>query len=88
MELRGFNYAEAHGVRRTVFRDIRLRPADYAVMLTSVAWLVVVGWVAVQAGTFPVIPLPWLVFLGVLVVLLGLVSWRISHTINRSGTAA
>jgi energy-coupling factor transport system permease protein len=87
MELRGFNYAEANGVRRTVFRDIRLRSADYGVMLTSLVLLVLSGVVAIQSGSFPVIPTPWLIFLGVLVLLLGVVAWRISHTINRSGTA-
>jgi energy-coupling factor transporter transmembrane protein EcfT len=87
MELRGFNYAEANGVRRTVYRDIRLRSADYAVIVTSLGLLILSGLVAVQVGSFPVIPTPWLVFLGVLALLLGLVSWRISHTINRSGTA-
>jgi energy-coupling factor transport system permease protein len=88
MELRGFNYAEANGVRRTVFRDIRLRSADYAVMLTSIALLILSAVIAIQVGSFPVIPTPWLVFLCVLVLLLGLVAWRISRTINRTGTTA
>jgi energy-coupling factor transport system permease protein len=87
MELRGFNYAEANGIRRTVFRDIRLRSADYGVMLTSLVLLVLSGVVAIQSGSFLVIPTPWLIFLSVLVLLLGVVAWRISHTINRSGTA-
>jgi len=85
MELRGFNYAEANGVRRTVFRDIRLRSADYAVILASVLLLIASGVIAVQFGSFPVIPTAWLVFLCVLVLLVGLAPRRISHTINRSG---
>jgi len=88
MELRGFNYAEAHGIRRTVFRDIRLRPADYAVMIASGVLLVGVTVVSIQVGSFPSIPTPWLVFLGVLVVLLGMVAWRISHTISQSGSTS
>jgi energy-coupling factor transport system permease protein len=84
MELRGFNYAEAHGIQRTVFRDIRLRPADYAVIVVSVVLLALVSAVAIQVGSFPVIPTPWLIFLGVLVLLLAAVFWRISHTITAS----
>jgi protein-S-isoprenylcysteine O-methyltransferase Ste14 len=86
--LRGFNYAEAHGIRRTVFRDIRLRPPDYAVMIASIVLLVGVTVVSIQVGSFPSIPTPWLVFLGVLVVLLGMVAWRISHTISQSGSTS
>jgi energy-coupling factor transporter transmembrane protein EcfT len=85
MELRGFNYAEAHGIRRTVFRDIRLRPADYAVMVVSPLLLLGVGVLAVQVGSFPVIPTPWLVFLSILVLLFAAVAWRISRTIAGSG---
>ena len=85
MELRGFNYAEAHGIRRTVFRDIRLRPADYAVMVVSPLLLLAVGVLAVQVGSFPVIPTPWLVFLSILVLLFAAVAWRISRTIAGSG---
>jgi energy-coupling factor transport system permease protein len=84
MELRGFNYAEAHGVQRTVFRDIRLRPPDYAVMVISVLLLVAVTAIAILIGSFPVIPTPWLVFLGILVLLSAAVFWRISHTIAAS----
>jgi hypothetical protein len=43
-------------------------------MATSVLLLVLAGAVAIQAGTFPVIPTLWIVFLCVLVLLLGLVS--------------
>jgi energy-coupling factor transport system permease protein len=82
MELRGFNYAEAHGVQRTVYRDIRLRPADYAVMAGSAVVLVASAVLAVQLGSFPVIPTPWLVFLAILAVLLAAVAWRISRTIT------
>src|SRR5215216_838819 len=88
MELRGFNYAETHGIRRTVFRDIRLRAADYGVMIGSVLGLVAAVVLAIQVGSFPMIPTPWLVFLGILVLLFAAVAWRIGHTISSAGSAS
>jgi energy-coupling factor transport system permease protein len=85
MELRGFNYAETIGVRRTVFRDIRMRRRDWVVVALSVAFLIASAVLAVRLGTFPAIPTPWLVFLGVLAVGLILVAWRVSQAVQGSG---
>ena len=82
MELRGFNYAETVGVRRTVFRDIRMRPRDWAVVGVSVLWLIAAIGLSVRLGAFPQIPRAWLVFLGILLVLFFLIAWRISRTIK------
>ncbi len=82
MELRGFSYAEARGVRRTMFRDVRMRPRDYAVVAFSILGLVAAIALAAAAGALPKIPLPWLVFLGVLAILFSAVAWRIARTIR------
>jgi len=82
MELRGFNYAETVGARRTVFRDIRMRPRDHAVVAVSVLGLVAAVWLSVRLGAFPEIPRAWLVFLGILLVLFSAIAWRISRTIK------
>ncbi len=82
MELRGFNYAETVGARRTVFRDIRMRPRDHAVVAVSVLGLVAAVWLSVRLGAFPEIPRAWLVFLGILLVLFSAIAWRISRTIR------
>ena len=87
-ELRGFNSAEAQGVRRTVFRDIRLRAADHSVMIASFVLLADVTVLSIQLGSFPSIPTPSLVFLGVSVLLFGIVAWRISHTISHSDSTS
>jgi energy-coupling factor transport system permease protein len=82
MELRGFNYAETVGARRTVFRDIRMRPRDHAVVAVSVLGLVAAVGLSVRLGAFPEIPRAWLVFLGILLVLFSGIAWRISRTIK------
>jgi energy-coupling factor transport system permease protein len=82
MELRGFNYPEAVGVRRTVFRDIRMRPWDWIVVAGSVGFLVATAALAVWHGTFPTISAPWLIFLGVLVVLLAIVARHITQAVR------
>src|SRR3989442_8422585 len=82
MELRGFNYAETVGARRTVFRDIRMRPRDYAVVAVSLLGLVAAVGLSVLLGAFPEIPRAWLVFLSILLVLFSAIAWRISRTIK------
>src|SRR5213076_2629417 len=82
MELRGFNYAETVGARRTVFRDIRMRPRDHAIVAVSGLGLVAAVWLSVRLGAFPEIPRAWLVFLGILLVLFSAIAWRISRTIK------
>jgi energy-coupling factor transport system permease protein len=82
MELRGFNYAETVGVRRTVFRDIRMRCRDWMVVAVSVLALLATIALSLWLGTFPRIPAPWLVFLGVLALLFSMIAWRISRTIK------
>ena len=82
MELRGFNYAETVGARRTVFRDIRMRPRDHAVVAVSAFGLVVAVALSVRLGAFPEIPRAWLVFLGILLVLFSAIAWQISRTIR------
>jgi energy-coupling factor transporter transmembrane protein EcfT len=82
MELRGFNYAETVGVRRTVFRDIRMRPRDYAVVAVAGLGLVAAVALSMRLGAFPEIPRPWLVFLGILLVLFSAIAWRITRTIK------
>jgi len=82
MELRGFNYAETVGARRTVFRDIRMRPRDHAVVAVSLLGLVAAVGLSVLLGAFPEIPRAWLVFLGILLVLFSAIAWRISRTIK------
>ena len=70
------------GVRRTVFRDIRMRPRDWAVVGVSVLWLIAAIGLSARLGAFPQIPRAWLVFLGILLVLFSLIAWRISRTIK------
>jgi energy-coupling factor transport system permease protein len=82
MELRGFNYAETVGTRRTMFRDIRMHVRDYVVVAISGLGLVAVIALSIWLGAFPEIPAPWLVFLGILVVLFSAIAWRISRTIK------
>jgi len=82
MELRGFNYGETMQVQRTVFRDIRLRRWDWVVMAVSAAFLLGVVVLALRAGSFPAIPTSWLIFLGLLAVLLTIVAWVISRAIK------
>ncbi len=82
MELRGFNYAETVGARRTVFRDIRMRPRDYAVVAVSLLGLVAAVGLSVLLGAFPESPRAWLVFLSILLVLFSAIAWRISRTIK------
>lgn len=82
MELRGFSYAEARGVKRTMFRDVRMRRRDHVVVAASLSGLLVTIALAALAGALPTIPLPWLVFLGVLAVLFSTVAWRIARTIR------
>ncbi|HYY73615.1 MAG TPA: energy-coupling factor transporter transmembrane component T [Solirubrobacterales bacterium] len=82
MELRGFNYAETVGARRTVFRDIRMRPRDHAVVAVSGLGLVAAVGLSVRLGAFPEIPRAWLVFLSILLVLFSAIAWRISRTIK------
>ncbi len=91
MELRGFDYAEMVGVRRTVFRDVRMRGWDWAVVAGSLAMLAAAAVLATLLGTLPTIPTAWLVFLAILAVLLTLVAWRVSLAVKgrqpaRSGT--
>jgi energy-coupling factor transport system permease protein len=82
MELRGFNYAETAGLRRTVFRDIRMHTRDWVVVTLSVLSLVLVVSLSVWLGTFPKVPRAWLVFLTILVVLFSAIAWRVSRTIK------
>jgi len=82
MELRGFNYAETVGARRTVFRDIRMRPRDHAVVAVSVFGLIAAVALSVRLGAFPEVPRAWLVFLAILLVLFSVIAWRISRTIK------
>jgi energy-coupling factor transport system permease protein len=85
MELRGFNYAETVGARRTVFRDIRMRPRDHAVVAVSALGLAAAVALSVRLGTFPEVPRAWLVFLAILAVLFSGVAWRIGRTIRGAG---
>lgn len=39
MEARGFSFPEATGVRRVIYRDVRLRATDWAIILLSLAGL-------------------------------------------------
>jgi energy-coupling factor transport system permease protein len=82
MELRGFNYAETVGGPRTVFRDIRMRSRDYAVVALSLLGLAAAIALSMRVGTFPEIPRAWLAFLVMLVVLFSVIAWRIGRTIK------
>lgn len=74
MELRGFGYAEEAGIKRVLFRDIRLRPRDYLVMLLSLGFLAGVFVYAAQAGTLPALSRGQKIFAVILVSLFALVA--------------
>lgn len=44
MELRGFSFPEITGVQRVIYRDIRLRPADWGVMAATAGLIVAAVW--------------------------------------------
>lgn len=44
MELRGFSYPEETGSSRVIFRDVRMRPADWAVVALSLLLVVAAAW--------------------------------------------
>lgn len=84
MELRGFGYAEEVGIKRTLFRDIRLRPRDYLVMVCSVLFLAAVIAYAARAGTLPKLTSGQKVFAGVLLALFGVVAVVITRALGGS----
>lgn len=82
MELRGFGYAEEAGIRRSLFRDIRLRRADYVIGAASLAFLVAAVVHAAQAGSLPVLSRGQQVFGAVLLALLAVVGIAIVRAIG------
>lgn len=82
MELRGFGYAEEAGIKRTLFRDIRLATTDYAAMLLSATCLVAVVIYAAQAGTLPQLGRGQSIFGIVLVVLLTAVAFTVNRALR------
>jgi energy-coupling factor transport system permease protein len=50
MELRGFSFPEETGVQRQLFRDIRMRPLDWA--LTSLCLIVLLGAIVLRLSGF------------------------------------
>ena len=43
MEMRGFSYAEEMQVQRTILRDVRMRPLDFAVLAAAAALVAIVA---------------------------------------------
>lgn len=84
MEMRGFGYAEEAGIARTLFRDVRLRPRDWAAMAFSVLGLGAVFAYADARGSLRV---TWLhvAFAGGLAALVLVVGTIIGRAITAEG---
>ncbi|HEX7010921.1 MAG TPA: energy-coupling factor transporter transmembrane component T [Phycisphaeraceae bacterium] len=82
MELRGFGYAEEAGLPRTLFRDVRLRGVDYAVMVASLAALAGAFTYAARQGGLPTLTTGQKVFGGLLLLLFSLVATVIARALR------
>jgi energy-coupling factor transporter transmembrane protein EcfT len=82
MELRGFGYAEEAGIRRSLFRDVRLRRNDYVVGGLSVLFVVAVIAHAAQAGSLPILTRGQRIFGALLIALLAIVGVAIIRAVG------
>jgi hypothetical protein len=55
MELRGFSFPEATGVKRVIFRDIRIRTRDKVCMALTLMLFVLAVYYLIKAGYIGVV---------------------------------